>query len=1118
MPREPRTELEPDGAFVIENFTGAAPFTSFLPGIAGLWGVPLWLYWVNRGQAVASFGTEDKDHAFLEFQSAARAWRRVPLEGFRTFLRGRRSEGAFFHEPFGAAAGPRAAGLMRIRPSALEIEEIDPDVGLRVAVEYFTVPGEPWAALARSVTIENQAPDAVDLEVVDGLPQVVPYGERATFLQVMPFITEAYLKVTNLEAGVPFLNLKAVPSDTAETEFVRAGHFFCGFLEGEASERWQPIVDPSLVFGERQDFTRPRALLAADAFDATAAQTVHCITPAAMLAGRVTLAAGERRTLRSLYGWTRDRAASERAADAAAEEGWFEAKREAARREVEAVRHRLFLHTAEPRLNEYGPQTYLDNVLRGGLPVTLGAGDGTVVLHVYSRRHGDLERDYNFFRLEPTVLSQGNGAYRDMNQNRRHDVWMNPDVGADDVRQFVNLLQSDGFNPMLVKGVRFRVTADTEALREAVATAVRSTDQDRVVERVAAQAFSPGALVAWIEDQGLRLKRGGPAALLEALFAVSERVEEAEHEVGYWIDHWFYNLDLIESYLAVYPDRLRELLLERDDFTFRDTDRRVRARDERTVLVAPDRVRQTDFVALDAEKAALIAQRTARPYVVRVRDGRGEPYRTNLLGKLLALVAVKVASLSPSGVGMEMDGGRPGWHDSVNGLPGLFGASTSETFQLLRALGLVAEWLDALHLPPGFAQDVPAEVATFAKAVGRALHRYLATDDPDRDHRYWEETSEAKEAYREAVRLGFDGAEQGLSRDEIGSLLAAARARIEASLADATDPETGLPATYVLHEAVEWEPIVDGPAGALSGSKPKPRLGPRGRPCVRVTKFRMRRLPVFLEAPAHALRITKDEDEARDLWRRVRAGPLYDRRLGMYLVNAPVPEELEEIGRIWAWPPGWFERENVFMHLEHKYLLATLEAGLVEEFFEDFRAAAVCFQDPAVFGRSPLENVSFIVASTHPREALHGRGFLPRSSGTTAEVIHMLLWMLFGRRPFAYTEKDGLSLKLAPILPDGFFTTREHSREVVDAQGTPRTETFPADSCTATLVGHTRVTYRNPARRATFGPDAARPARYRVVWDDGREAEFGPEGLDDAAARAVRQKRVAHIEVTLTVP
>ena len=37
---------------------------------------------------------------------------------------------------------------------------------------------------------------------------------------------------------------------------------------------------------------------------------------------------------------------------------------------------------------------------------------------------------------------------------------------------------------------------------------------------------------------------------------------------GYWSDHWTYNLDLVEDYLEVFPEKEKELLYERVYTTF----------------------------------------------------------------------------------------------------------------------------------------------------------------------------------------------------------------------------------------------------------------------------------------------------------------------------------------------------------------------------------------------------------------------------------------------------------------------------------------------------------------------------------------------------------------------
>jgi len=49
-----RYYLNKNGEFVIENYHLAKPFSSFFPGIAGLWGIPAWVFYVNRGQGIAS--------------------------------------------------------------------------------------------------------------------------------------------------------------------------------------------------------------------------------------------------------------------------------------------------------------------------------------------------------------------------------------------------------------------------------------------------------------------------------------------------------------------------------------------------------------------------------------------------------------------------------------------------------------------------------------------------------------------------------------------------------------------------------------------------------------------------------------------------------------------------------------------------------------------------------------------------------------------------------------------------------------------------------------------------------------------------------------------------------
>ena len=79
---------------------------------------------------------------------------------------------------------------------------------------------------------------------------------------------------------------------------------------------------------------------------------------------------------------------------------------------------------------------------------------------MYSRKHGDIERDYNAFYLAPEYFSQGNGNYRDVNQNRRSDVLFNPKVAEFNIHVFMSLIQADGYNPLIIKGSKFTVPVE----------------------------------------------------------------------------------------------------------------------------------------------------------------------------------------------------------------------------------------------------------------------------------------------------------------------------------------------------------------------------------------------------------------------------------------------------------------------------------------------------------------------------------------------------------------------------------------------------------------------------------------------------------------------------------
>jgi len=174
-------------------------------------------------------------------------------------------------------------------------------------------------------------------------------------------------------------------------------------------------------------------------------------------------------------------------------------------------------------------------------------------------------------------------------------------------------------------------------------------------------------------------------------------------------------------------------------------------------------------------------------------------------------------------------------------------------------------------------------------------------------------------------------------------------------------------------------------------------------------------------------------------------------------------------------------------------------------------AALIPFQKPQVYGRSILENSSFIVSSVHADASLHGRGFVARLSGSTAEFLHMWLLMCVGPRPFSTDASGRLCLRLAPALHKRFFT--KAGRRVPLGQGASLE--VPAGGFAFLFLGRTPVVYRNPKRKSTFGKNGARIRSVRLVTDEGCIHDFSGDTIPDPHAALVRAGRAARIEAQL---
>lgn len=1024
----------------MKNYGKESCFASFLPGLAGIKGIPIWCFYVNRGQAVVSFGVDHKDHAIMEFYPAHMAYQNVKRTGFRTFIK----KDGVFEEAFHNENNPHD---MTVGMNTLDIEETMESLGLSMKVSYFTLPEENVGALVRRVQITNLTDKECHLEIIDGMPEVIPYGVGIDSMKNMTQTAKAWMQVEDAASKIPFYRVRASMADTAAVSIVEGGNF--AMAVEEDGTLLTPVVDGEAIFGYDNSLENP-VIFKEGGLSLVKEQTQNTsnLLPSGFFMVDRTLGANESLCFFELIGQVERKELLDEFAKKTLDGKYFEAKRTRAVELVEELTAHIDTKTGDEKFDAYCKYTYMDNVLRGGYPIKLGHNK---IFYVYSRKHGDLERDYNYFAMAPEFYSQGNGNFRDVNQNRRLDSFFLPFVGTENIHLFYSLIQLDGYNPLGIEKLSYTVEPDKALM---ILDGVEEKKKEVLVDFVS-KPFHPGGLYRKLLDV---VNNSQVEQLFISLIDFAKKQVNANFGEGYWSDHWDYNLDLIEEYLSVFPENEKEMLYE-NDYTFFLSQVNINPRTKRYAKTE-NGIRQ--YYSLNPA-----SKRTTSEKLVRGNFGSGEVLTTTLMGKLLLLCATKFATLDPYGMGVEMEGGKPGWYDALNGMPGMLGSSMAETFELARMLDYTISALEKYPCEVA----VLKELSSFLEELDLINHleaENLKTQDQVLS--FWNRINDAKEIYREKTFQGVSGETVSFESAALAKMLRGFRQTVSYGIAKAVLMETC--PTYFTYDVKEYKEAEDG---------------------IHPLEFVVRPVPLFLEGPVRYLKLKEEAIGKKELYNFVKGSDLYDNKLSMYKVNASLKEASYELGRALAFTPGWLENESIWLHMEYKYLLELLKSGLYEEFAKDFHKAVIPFLDEKTYGRSILENSSFIASSKNPNEKIHGKGFVARLSGSTIEFIHMWKIMMFGRTPFE-TEGNDLVCRFTPMIPSYLIGDDK--------------------KVSATFLGRTKVTYVLPDANDYY-PGNYSVESMQLKYANKAGAQVSQGILRGQLASDLRDGLVSQIEVKL---
>merc|ERR1712060_139503 len=396
----------------------------------------------------------------------------------------------------------------------------------------------------------------------------------------------------------------------------------------------------------------------------------------------------------------------------------------------------------------------------------------------------------------------------------------------------------------------------------------------------------------------------------------------------------------------------------------------------------------------------------------------GRAFKSAPIAKLFLLSALKFATRDAYGVGVEYEGGRPGWCDALNGLPGMVGSAMPETFELSELLKYITETITKYQRPI----VIPAELGKMIGAVNDALDELessgyadpeeMPLDVPKELFKYWDTVATARETYRNEVAYYFSGNTVELSAEDAVEMLTNWYDQVQIGIERAfkigshgkdDDGKSGVPPAYFYYNVTSW---------TETG-----KHNAKGLPLANANSMEVARLPIFLEGVQRYMKLIKDDKEQMaDMYDNVKASALRDRKLKMYLVTSDLGDESYDIGRIRSFFPGWLENQSIFMHMSFKYYLQLLRGKLYDQFFSEMKTdgGMIPFMNPDVDGRSLFEMSSFIASGAFDDPAVQGRGFQARLSGSTSEYLSVWKLMFIGPHPFLLNNEGELEMKLVP--------------------------------------------------------------------------------------------------------
>ena len=688
-------ELDGEPYYRIANYCLMPPFLMSLVSDSDHW-----LFISSNGALTA--GRRDPDHALFPYYTDDRIHDSQDQTGSAALLRVVREGRTYLWEPFSQRMEGLYRGSRSLYKSAfgnkLIFEEVNDDLALVFSYAWMT---SERFGFVRRASLRNQGGTPAQIELLDGIQNIMPYGLTRRFQVEFSTLADGYRESELVaHAGLGLFRLSSIPTDKAEpSEALRVTTVWNEGLDApkillspsslDRFRRGDPLVEEADIRGRRgaylvnarldlspadrrewllvadvsQDAADVRATLARLETGKSLVEEVEedIARGTTNLVRIVASTDGLQLTADRLSTWRHFSNALFNAMRGGVPEGGYLISRADLASFIRQANRSLFQRQAEfleslPETIPHGAllararaqeDPALERLTREYLPLT------------FSRRHGDPSRPWNTFTIDlknehgERILSyQGN--WRDIFQNWEALALSFPGYVESMIFKFLDASTADGYNP-------YQITRD-------------GFDWETI------KAHDPWS------------------------------------QIGYWGDHQvIYLLKLLEESDRYHPRALQDLLA-RPVFTYANVPYRIKPYE--ALLKNPRRTIELDG-ALQSQIQKRVASIGADGKLLL--DRHGVPCRANLTEKLLVLVLSKLSNYIPE-AGIWMNTQRPEWNDANNALVG-YGVSMVTLCYLRRFLAFSRALFARVQNEE---LSVSAEVAAMFRRIASALHEHAA--------------------------------------------------------------------------------------------------------------------------------------------------------------------------------------------------------------------------------------------------------------------------------------------------------------------------------------------------------------------------------------------------------